>query len=45
MWMICLPRMLESKEEELEDGGACFFAGLKPYGALYGFGPGGFSLE
>lgn len=45
MWMTCLPRRSESREEELEDGVACLFAGLKPAGALYGFDADKFALE
>jgi hypothetical protein len=35
-WRTCLPLRLERREEAFEDGGACFFADLKPAGGLYG---------
>jgi hypothetical protein len=34
IWMTFFPFRLERIEEEVEDGGACCFADLKPGGAL-----------
>lgn len=43
--MTCLPRKSERREETFEEGGDCFFADWKPFGGLYGCGPGTLTLQ
>lgn len=39
MWNICFPLRFDRREDDLDEGGACFFALLNPTGGLYGWGP------